>query len=362
MTNTGNINYSLKKNDVMKIISTSIVYFVPYYYVLIFISLLYIFTIRFKQFYFLDRKKEYRMEKETSHYFESLTNNIPFNILKLRKEEVSPLNNSNKSDNDKYNKYIGLSIGSYYLIIISYVITLFIILEGLIRNYIYSIYLNVIQINSNNNPYKNPDCIQKISENGFISTSKNYFSILSMSFVFFFPFIVPYIISFLNFDNFDLKKNKWFPYVVLFFIFYPILIVLMSKAAFHKKLEIFSNLYKYIDTKDYPLIDIIRDNFNFKIYTVIFFVLIAFIYSYYRLVYTDFKYRDSLLKKIIIYVFVFIIVFVFLPIFFIFFSLSLVFGNEQMNMDQNTIENINKYGIKNIYDLLVKYNYPCFIK
>ena len=360
MQNTGNINYSLKKNDVVKVISGSIIYFIPYYYILVVISVLYIYTIRFKQYYFLDRKKEFRMEKDTPHYFESLTYNIPFDILKLKKEEVIPLKKNN--DNDKYNKYIGFSISSYYLIILSYVITLFIILEGLIRNYIYSIYLNIIQINSNNNPYKNPNCIQKINENGFVSTSKNYSAIVSMSFLFFFPFIVYFLIKFLNFDNFDLKKNKWFCYVVLFFIFYPILIVLISKAAFYKKLEIFPNLYRYIDIKDYPLINNITNRFNFKISTISFYILIIFIYCYYRVIFTDFNFRDSLFKKILIYLFIFIIIFLFIPVFIVFFSLSLIFAGEKMNIDKNIIDNINNNGIKNLYDLLIKYNYPCFIK
>ena len=99
------------------------------------------------------------------------------------------------------------------------------------------------------------------------------------------------------------------------------------------------------------------------IYLIFFTILlIVFIYCYYRLIFTDFNFRDSLLFRILIYSFISIIIFLFIPVFVVFFSLSLIFGGETMNIDKNIIDNINKHGIKNLYDLLIKYNYPCFIK
>jgi hypothetical protein len=67
-----------------------------------------------------------------------------------------------------------------------------------------------------------------------------------------------------------------------------------------------------------------------------------------------------------------LVMFVLIPIFLIFLSLSLIFTNKDINYDQNNlsniesaqniINNINEKGVSSLYDLLVKYNYPCFTK
>ena len=47
MSNTGNINYSLNKNDFYKIISGCLIGFLPFYYIVTIISIIYIYTIRY---------------------------------------------------------------------------------------------------------------------------------------------------------------------------------------------------------------------------------------------------------------------------------------------------------------------------
>ena len=153
MSNTGNINYSLDKNDFYKILVGCISYYIPYYFILVIISLVYIYTIRYQQYIFPERGIKYERDEDIIHYFQSITFNSPFNILNL-------------CESDKgNNKFVGLSNKSYIFIIVSYIITLYLILEGLLRNFLYSIYANIIQVNSNNNPYKNVNCISKIKEN-----------------------------------------------------------------------------------------------------------------------------------------------------------------------------------------------------
>jgi len=338
MQGTGNINYSIDKNDFHKILAGCISYYIPHYYLLIFISIIYIYTIKYKQYIFPNRKDE-----DAPHFFKSITYNIPFNILNISQD----------------NNFIGLSSYSYIYIIVAYIITLIIILEGLIRNFLYSVYVNIIQLNSHNNPYNNPNNITKIKDSPYSSIIQNYTAILSLSINFLIPFLIPFIIYLLKFDNYDIKHNKWFSYVILYLIFFPFITVILSRAIFAQKLEIFSNLNRYIDVKDGNFIKFISNNFNFKIHSIIIFIFIIFVYSYYKLVYIDLN--NTLIDKIKLYGILFILIFVFIPIVIVFFSLSLLFDNKNLSSG-DVIHDINNKGISNIYNLLVKYNYPCFIK
>lgn len=373
-SNTGNINYSLNKNDVYKVLAGCVSYFIPHYFILIVISLLYIFRIRYQQYYFDDRDKGKEEDKDILHFFGSITNRSPFNILTMEKifKDIEEENNANKEqkgggNNESNTNYVGLSSNSYYLVIASYIISLIIILEGLLRNFIFSIYVNIVQINSNNNPYNNTNCVQKIKDNPIILSTANYTGILSLSYIFLIPFILPFLISFLKFDNYDIKHNAWFKYIILFFIFYPIIFIFLSKAVLYKKLEIFPALNKFLTQKDYPFTTFLKNNFAFKISTILVFLFIILVYSYYKIVYADLK-CITLKSKIITYVLIFLLIFAFLPIFFMFFSFSFLFLNKEkvdptistINSIQNEINN-NK-SINSLYELLVKYNYPCFMK
>jgi len=349
MQGTGNISYSLNKNTFNKIIICCIFNFISFYFFLVIISFIYIFTIRYKKSFFSERPNNYKIDEDVVHFFKSITYNSPFNILSLSQQD---------KDDDKFT---GLASSSYVYIIVTYIITLIIILEGLIRNLLYSVYVNIIQVNKNNNPYNNLNCITKILDNPILSTGINYMAIITLSFIFLVPFIIPFIIYFLKFDNYDIKHNKWFSYVILYFIFYPIITILLSKAVFFKKLEIFPELNKFIQVKDYQFINFIKQNFNFKIHNILPYLFIIFIFCYYTFVYTEFKYDSP--KKYIKYAIIILLIFIFIPIFLIFFVLSLLFNNNyKKSSNGNTVDDIENNGICSLYDLLVKYNYPCFMK
>lgn len=343
------INYSLNKNDFYKIISGCLLIFVPHYFIVVILSIVYLYTIRYKKYFFSDRKPEFQKDEDIMHFFKSITYESPFNILTTSENE--------KNDD----KYVGLSVKSYCLIIISYLIALILILEGLIRNLIYSMYVNIVQVNNNNNPYKNNNCITKITNSPHVSVSANYSAITLMSISFLFPFLIPYIIKFIKFDNYDIKHGKWMNYVIIFLIFYPFLIMVLSKASFYNKLEIFSNLKKFINVSDNNFVKSIKEKFDFDINTVIIFLFIIFIFCFYTLIYSDF--RCDMKKKSIIYAIIFIIIFLFIPFFILFFALSFVLNNKNINdtSEEDIVNNIQKNGVSGLYDLLVKYNYPCFL-
>ena len=170
------------------------------------------------------------------------------------------------------------------------------------------------------------------------------------------------MIYMLKMDSYDLKHTGWFPFFVLVLFFWPFLWVLYNKIIVYKNANIIDYLYSLISLGDYSFIDFVKQNLYFDLFTVIIFIFVLIIYCIYTLVYIDSKYLTSI--KYIVYGIIILILFVFLPLFLSYFVLSSIYNNNYKNQvdNSNIIEYIEQNGIFSIYDLLVKYNYPCFIK
>lgn len=83
-------------------------------------------------------------------------------------------------------------------------------------------------------------------------------------------------------------------------------------------------------------------------------------YSYYSLVYIDYKYSNTI--RIIMYIVIGILVFAFIPLFLIFLALSILTTTNYKGPVNDYVEDIQRNGVSSLYELLVKYNYPCFLK
>jgi len=357
---TGNINYSLNKSDFSKIIINNTFTFIPFYFVLVILSIAYLFKIKYSLLYHLDSSNKYVKDIDLDHYFKSITFNSPFNIMSL-----------DTSKDEHGQEFIGLANHSYIIFIVSYIIIFIIILDGLIRNLIYSIYSNVIQVNPNNNPYNNTNCITKTSENPITSIINNYFIIVSLALICLIPFFIPFLIGFFKFDNYDIKHKKWFAYLLLFLMFGPIIFTISLRTLLNNQLSVFPNLSRFIEPKDNNFINFIVDNFNFKVGLMIPYLLIVLVYFYYQ-----FSYSEKIVgigSQLKFYGLFILVLFILIPTFIIFFSYSLIFTNADLDIfnqnnggsiesAQNIVQNIKNRGVSSLYDLLVKYNYPCFIK
>jgi len=352
MQGSGSINYSLNKNDFYNILYRNTFFFLLFYYILKILLIIYFFFIRYQQYNFSDILEDYKKKKHLDLFFKSITQNMPFNILEYSK---------NSNDNNE-KQYVGLSNNSYIFIIICYGITYFLILQGLIKNYLYSIYVNIIQVNNNNNPYNNPNCVSKISKNSYVSFFSNYNGIISMALIFLLPISIPYLIRFLNFDAYSIAKNVWFSYVILFLILSPLLITIIYRVTFYKKLDIFNDLIPYLEQKDIKIVEEIKNNFNFNFSIVYIFLFIIVFYCLYNFVYINYKLDlEKMGYTLLVIIF---ILFLFIPGFLICNGLTILFTNnysENINRE-NIIENIRKNGVSSLYEILVKYNYPCFLK
>jgi len=356
--NTGNINYALNKDIFYGILSGANGLFIPYYYGLIFILFFYLITMRFRQYYFSERDKGSEEDKDIIHYFKSLTYNSPFSIMNLREE--TKIGKTGGED-----RYVGFTVPSYLYLIVGYVIAFMIVLQALIRNYIYSIYTSIIQVNSNNNPYNNPNCITKTGKNAFYETGLNYSSLITLCGVFIIPFLIPFCIWFFDFDNYDIKHSSWFSYLIIYLLFFPAINIFLTRGTFKSQFSIIPDIKKYIEVKDAPFIDFILEEYNSKIYGCLIFLFVILVYCIYTIIIADYKYKLQW-DRILVYLFIIIVICVFIPVFILFFVQSLVFSNRitenNLTNKDDIIKDIKNNGISGLYQLLIKYNYPCFRK
>jgi len=356
--NTGNISYSLNKNNFYAILSGANGLFLPYYYGLIFLLYIYLITIRFRQYFYPERNKGFEEDKDIIHFFKSLTYNSPFSIMNLREE-------SKKGEKGE-ERYVGFTTTSYLYLIVGYVIGFMIVLKALIRNYLFSIYTSIIQVNPHNNPYNNPNCIIKTGKNSYYDTGVNYSGLTSLCGVYIVPFLIPFCIWMFDFDNYDIKHSSWFPILIIYLLFFPAINIYLTRGVFNSEFSIIPDIKKYLDVKDSSFVDFILDKYNSKIYNCLPFLFIIFVYSLYIVIMADYKFK-LLWDRIFLYLFIIIVICVFIPIFITFFVQTLIFSNRisennSLNNKNDIINDMKKNGVSSLYQLLIKYNYPCFKK
>jgi hypothetical protein len=341
---TGKIDYSFNIKKFNNYIATSSVSFYFYYFFLIIFSLFFINYIRLQKYKFGDGNESGKTDKNLLSRFKSYTLQSPFDLINL-----------NKGGSD----YIGLSGNSYILIVISYIISLFIVLEGLMQNHLFSIFLSIIQANPKNNPYNNPNMVTKMEVNATYDTAKNYSMIGSFYLIFLVPFAVPQIMKLFSIDNFDIKKNMWFGVIIFALLFFPFFFTLIARPSI-SKLNIINNLDGYIEQKDTPYIDKVSGLFSSNFYSLSLYLFIVFIFVYLHIIYREYSDNEYSMLKYGVVIF---LLFILIPLLLIFFNLSILFKNFGSDDYTKDIESyIKNNGIQNVFSLLVKYNYPCFEK
>ena len=353
---SGNINYSFNKKNYYKILDKNIFNFYFYYIVSAIICFKFISELSIIKFINFDSSKKPRTDLRIKNYFYHLTSNSPYNILELNEDiKKNPI-----LENPDH--YIGLSKKSYIIIIFSYVLAFLVIVESLVKNLLASILVNYIQTNENNNPYNNPECITKIKKNPFIYINKNYSAIMTQCLYFLLPFILPLILRVLDFDKYDLKKNWILKYMVFISIFAPVILVLFNrliKLFFKDNLD---DINKFIQQKDEKYINFLRQMFNLKfliIFTFLFilisFILLHWVYGEYNIILNE-KY------KFYLYVTLVLLLFVGIPYILENCALSSLYNVFDKKDIKENIDSIESDGVNSLYELIVKYNYPCFKK
>ena len=342
--NKGDKQYSINKSDIYKIISENGVLFLFYYLIFLVFSLLYIINIRYQKYIF-HSKKGSTVEESVVTFFKSITLNSPLNIMSFVQKD----------------DYMGLSSTSYFILFTCYAVAFLIILEGYIRTFLFSVVSSVVMLNKDNNPYKNSSMLTKVNESIAKIVSENYSKIFSLTFVFFLPFAIPYLLKFLKMDNYDIKKYSWLSYLIFFLVISPIVFILLSRATLSSKLRVFDGSFKFVEPIDVPFLEHIESVFDSRYTLLCFFLFIVFVFCYSHIVYIMMQPTRS--KQFLYGFSVFAILFLFIPFLLIIFTLSVLFSSlQRKESSQNMYDQIKEQGVSTIYELLIKYNYPCFPK
>jgi hypothetical protein len=344
---TGNINYSFDISTIYNKIKSHKL-FLFNYYLSIFISLIYLYTIRVKR-YIYDEFKDYNIES----YFKTITLCFPNDIMKSEPMKSNLDNNSRGKM-----LFYGLTKKSYLIIISLYVISILIIISEYSKNSIFNILTTFIQLVKNNNPYNNPNMVSKSKNDNNKEYIANNSKIFGLLFLFFVPFLIPYFLKLFGFDNYDVKKNMFAGITVCVLLLFPFIFILFSKIIFGKHLDLLDGIDKYVETKDIPYINKITDSYKYKSLIKYGFIFIILVYVYYLILHLDID-GNSLKKKVFIY----FILLLFIPFILIYNNLEIIFLNfSNENFNSKNVQKYFKNGCNNLLGLIIKYNYSCIEK
>lgn len=345
---TGNINYSFDISNIYNTINGNKTFLLNYY-LSIFISLIYLYTIRVKR-YIYDEFKDYNIES----YFKTITLCFPNDTMK-----AEPMK-SNLDANNTGGKLVfyGLTKRSYIILIALYVIPVLIIISEYTKNSLFNILTTFIQLVKNNNPYNNPNMVSKTNNDNNKEYALNNSKIFGLLLIFFVPFLIPYFLKLFGFDNYDVKKNMLAGLGVCILLLYPFIFVLFSKVILGKHLDLLNGIDKYIETNDIPYINKITDLYKNKSLIKYGFIFIILVYVYYLILHLAID--GGGWKK---YGFIFFILLFFIPFILIYDNLEILFSN--FSNEKFNSKNIQKYlknGCNNLLGLIIKYNYSCVQK
>jgi hypothetical protein len=336
--NDGNKKFSLDKADYsMMMIRNAIFFFVGYYF---FLSIFIFFL---------------TVVKATDLNNEYLTQNILLRPIFqfLRGCDFFKAN------------YGDVSIELFFksILIFIYTILFVLLLKDITKASVYQKLFSTIQLNENNNPTKNPNMVSKIKDSPTSDIYTYVFKICTaLIFLLAYPFLVLYFIR-----CYDIQNNILTQIALVSILFVPIIYYTTSHLVTMKKVyktnDILNYGKKYVEEKDYPYIDMIKEKFNYHFDNVLwiplFLTLITLLYFF---MYYEYDISNP---QMITYVLILLLI---LPLFLAIFNYNVLFTcytpDNECGIFRNGQIKYEVYhdGIKSYYDALVKYNYLCFPK
>jgi len=344
--NIGDISYSLNIDSFQNIFLYSNLKFIFYTLLITLVSFYYLYSLRIQEF-----KSGKFLDSHLEKYFSCISNEVWKGFQPIQLQFF---------DN---HKAIGLTLISYIILILLLSVAYLYILKGLIQNNMYDIIFNNIQLNPNVNPYSNPNVITKINESVSANVHKQYSYFLLLSVLLLLPILIEKYIHFMDFTKFDIQKNKLLKISIFLLIFLPPLFIIFRSFINSTEYNILLKGNKFLQTKDYPYIQKMNEDFQKEFYTLYFpiFILLIFFSLFSILTYHIHH------NKFIFY-FSFFILFLLIPILSSFLSTYFVFRDYndsvicELKGYSKNVEISIRNGIHNLYQAIVKYNYPCFQK
>lgn len=261
--------------------------------------------------------------------------------------------------------YSDLSVELFFksTMIFIYTILFLLLLKDMMKSHLYENLFSTVQLNENNNPTKNPLMVSKIKD----SPSNDMYSYVikiysGLIFLLAYPFIILYLIR-----CYDVQNNILTQLAVISILFVPIIYYvgthLVSMKAIYKTDDILNYGKKYMEEKDYPFIDALREKFNRHFDQILFVpLLILLITILYFFMYYELNFENN---QMMIYG---LILLIGIPVLLLVFNYNVLFScytpDNQCGIFRNGQIKYEVYheGIRSYYDALVKYNYSCFPK
>ncbi len=337
------LDFNFNKKALTKEIITKTLIFYPYYLIVTLVSFIFILSLQYQKYILFKSTGDQTINEDIPHYFNSISFGSPLNIISTDKRK---------------NSFSGLSQFSYVFLILLYCISYLYLLEALCRNLIFSIVTSLIQYNNENNPYNNSTCLTKTNKDPKIDIFANYQIIATTTLFFLIPFSITYILYLLDFDNYDIKHSTWLPYIIFTILIIPFLLIMNIKFTNPEKVAILPEIKNYLNDKDNSFVDFITSTFNINFNSVYIYLLVLLIFTILLIIYLNF---NKFISKTISITLIVVIFLIFIPLCLISISLSSLLGEKRNVFGKDAdIDEIKKNGIGSLYQLIVKYNYPCF--
>ena len=371
----GNINYSFDKKKYREIISKNVFIFEKYYIITMFISFFFLtgsFILNgssLAEYKKTDEDDEniIHEDRKAKIHFSEFCLGSPYKLIEMHENGIlEKLTPEEIEEGKNAITYIGFTQNTYILLIITNLIGIFILIEALVKNLMSSIIVNYVQENKENNPYKNPNCITKIDEEPIYYINKNYSRLTTLSFLFIIPFLTTFVLRFINLDRYDIKKTQWIKNYIFILLLFPAIILLIYRITGHSSITLFDTIDKFIQNKDKEYINFMKQMFNLKFFIIFTFLFIFIIFLCLQWIYGSINKTVTGYTKYFYYFIIIISIYFIIPSILSTNAVSTlynVFKENNINKSESeTIKNLETKGVQSLYDLIVKYNYPCFKK
>ncbi len=342
--NIGNKTFSLNTKDLKSSFIKSNITFIIYYYII---------TIVF--FYFSNTLNVQEFQGKKFHFYP----------IEYRFKDISHSVFSNfKLLNYEYYKnrtFIGLSFGSYIILFTIYIIGFILILKSLISTQVFQMIIGAIQTNSNVNPNNKPTTVTKIKDSPFVESNKVYSYDIFLALLMLLPMLIHYIIQKMEWTQRDIEKSLPIKFSIYLLLFFGVLKIILNTFFNPKMVNPLKNAEKYLIGKDKEYLTKVNNELNMSYFSFI--APILFILVMFCLITRIYSEIDN--NKYLNYLSL-ITIFIIIPLSLISYTYSIVYKdykdpNECSSKGYSSnIEIAVKNGVNNLYQAIVKYNYPCF--
>ena len=373
---SGNIDYSFDKTKYYKIINDNISTFKEYYIIIVFICFFFMtgsfifdgqsFTRYISHVKNNEGNETENIDRNMFIYFDQFCLGSPYNLISMHKDGIKEMIIEDEDEKPvDPGTFIGFKQNTYLFLFITNLVGVFILLEALVKNLMASIIVNFIQENKQNNPYNNSNCITKIDERPDSYIKGNYRKLMGLSYLFIIPFFTPFLLRFLSMDRYDINKTVWIRYYIFISLIIPTIVLVIYRFTGHESITIFDTIDKFIQKKDKGYIDFMKQMFNLKFFIIFMFLFIFIVFLSLHWTYGSINKNISGYKYFYYFVIIFSI-YIIIPAILSSNAVSTLFNvykdNNINKSEGDTIKAIEGKGAQSLYDLIIKYNYPCFKK